>query len=208
MTMTPFVPLSEGFLLGFGLIIGIGPQNSFIMQQCIKRRFVLLVAVLTSLIDGVLILLGVGGAGAYVARTPVLLGLMTLVGAGFLFHYGFRSLRTALRHRALTTVTCESTLTRRSLIVGLLTVSLLNPSTYLDTLFVIGGSAARYSDSLILFFALGTFIASATWFFGLSFGAARFSGVFHSRGLMRLLDAVSGVIMWFIASRLVMHAFG
>ena len=209
MTMTSFLPLSEGFLLGIGLIIGIGPQNSFILQQCMKRRFVLLIAVLTSLIDVVLIFLGAGGAGAYFARTPVLLWVMAVLGATFLFGYGFKSFKAVFKPRVTTLhVTKKQHLNRRGIILGLLAVSLLNPSTYLDAMFVIGGSAARYSDSLRVFFTAGAVLASIAWFFGLSFGAARFAELFHSPLVVRLIEVLSGIIMWLIASRLLLHTFG
>ncbi|MDP6730027.1 MAG: LysE family transporter, partial [SAR324 cluster bacterium] len=53
--MTPFV---EGLALGASLIIAIGAQNAFVIQQGILREHVFLVASVCTLVDAVLISLG------------------------------------------------------------------------------------------------------------------------------------------------------
>jgi L-lysine exporter family protein LysE/ArgO len=84
-------------------------------------------------------------------------------------------------------------------------VSLLNPITYLDTLFVIGSNAARYSYSVRIFFVIGATVASFIWFFGLAFGAARLSKFLRRPAVLRLIDGFSSLIMWLIAGRLALH---
>ena len=202
------IPFGEGFLLGMGLIIGIGPQNSFILQQAIRKQFIFLMVVLASLIDIGLIMFGAGGAASFFADSPILIDLITWAGVSFLAVYGWKAFKSALfPQKLLKKPEAKANLSRRAVIMGILAVSLLNPSTYLDTMFVIGGSAANYDASLRGFFTIGASAASVIWFFSLCFGATKFSKVLANPIALRLIDFISGIIMWLIAIRLVLHLF-
>lgn len=202
------IPLSEGFLLGMGLIVGIGPQNSFILQQAIRKQFVLLMVILASLIDIALIVFGAGGAASFFANSPMLVDLITWAGIGFLAVYGWKAFHSAFfPDKQAETPELKTKLSRRAVIMGILAVSLLNPSTYLDTMFIIGGSAVNYDASLRGFFTFGASAASILWFFSLTVGASRFSKLLSNPAALRVIDFSSGLIMWFIASRLVIPLF-
>jgi L-lysine exporter family protein LysE/ArgO len=204
------VPFGEGFLLGIGLIVGIGPQNAFILQQGLRRRFVFTVALLASMIDAALIALGTAGVGQVFVSAPLLLRVTVAAGSLFLLVYGWRAFASALRPSPLAALapTQRGTLRRRGVVLAVLAVSLLNPSTYLDTLLIIGGSAARYGDALLFVFAAGAALASICWFFALAFGAARLGRALQSPVAARALDAFSGAVMWFVAARLLLELGG
>ena len=53
----------RGFGLSAGLIIAIGAQNAFVLQQGIRRRHVLPVVLICGLTDALLEFLGVAGIG-------------------------------------------------------------------------------------------------------------------------------------------------
>lgn len=200
------IPMGEGFLLGLGLIMGIGPQNSFILQNALRRQYVFLMIVLASFIDIFLIGLGVGGAASFITQSKTLFSTISLTGAVFLLGYGWRSFKSALKpDPPLTQSGQRGTLECKTIVMGIFAVSLLNPSTYLDTMFLIGGNAARYDEPLRLFFALGASIASVVWFFMLACGAANFSKWLARPWITRMIDGFSGLIMWFLALRLLLH---
>lgn len=206
MAAQAIIPLGEGFLLGLGLIVGFGPQNSFILQQGTKREYVLLIALLASLIDLVLIALGVGGAASFFEGMPLLIALMTCFGICFLTAYGFKSFKSAFSHsRVKTNVLAVGRLGPKEVVLAVLAVSLLNPSTYLDAMFVIGSSALSYTESLRVFFAVGAAVASFVWFFALAFGAAKLSKTLKSPLVARSIDGFSAVIMWALAARLLLN---
>jgi L-lysine exporter family protein LysE/ArgO len=202
-----FAPLGEGFLLGLGLIIGFGPQNSFILQQGLRREFIFTVALLASLIDLVLITLGAVGVGGLFVRQPAMVQIITWASALFLLGYGWRSFRCALNPLAQTRCRPRASSERSAVVMTVLAVSLLNPSAYLDTLLIIGGGVVRYEPSLKLCYASGAILASVVWFFTLAFSAARLGEVLSNKTVLRLIDALSGVMMWFIAARLLLHTF-
>ena len=96
-------PFLEGFGLGATLIIAIGAQNAFVLRQGLLRQYVFITALICFLCDVTLITLGVAGLGVVIEAAPVLLQIMTWGGAGFLFIYGLRSFRNALKPQSLDT---------------------------------------------------------------------------------------------------------
>ena len=51
--------LIQGFIISATLIIAIGPQNLFVINQGLKRSFVFTVVIFCSLSDSILIILGI-----------------------------------------------------------------------------------------------------------------------------------------------------
>jgi L-lysine exporter family protein LysE/ArgO len=198
------VTLSEGFLLGAGLIVGVGPQNTLILRLGLRRQHLLLIVVLCTLIDTWFISLSTLGLGALL-KSQTLVQLLTYAGVTFLFIYGARSFREAFSpavHQR------EDFLSgRKQVIFALLAVSLLNPSVYLDTLVLIGSNAVRYQADLRFWFALGAGLASLLWFCSLSYGSAFLAPLLKQPRLSRFIDCLSGLILWFIAIRLVLDTF-
>jgi L-lysine exporter family protein LysE/ArgO len=205
MTLSYTATLLEGFLLGVGLIVGIGPQNTFVLRQSLSRQHLFVMVALCVLLDALLLVLGVYGLGELVKGLKVLSYLLTLAGAIFLLYYVFRSFRSVFKAGTLST---EATFikSRRSVIVTLLATSLLNPSLYLDTLFVVGGTATHLGGSRLVF-VVGAILASLVWFASLSYGAALLAPLFKHPLTLRLLDTLSGCVMGFMAYRLFQQVF-
>ena len=53
--------LLTGFFLGLSLIIAIGAQNAFVLRQGVLRQHVFFIALLCSIADTLLIILGITG---------------------------------------------------------------------------------------------------------------------------------------------------
>jgi L-lysine exporter family protein LysE/ArgO len=71
------LPLIEGFFFSAGLIVGIGPRNTLILRQGLRRQHLLLIVLLCTLVDAGLITLGTVGVGALI-QNEWLIKLMTL----------------------------------------------------------------------------------------------------------------------------------
>src|SRR5262249_335125 len=140
-----WLPLLQGFGLGASLIIAIGAQNAFVLQQGLKRLHVFMTATICTLCDALLITLGVAGLGVIVTQIPALNMLATWGGAAFLLYYGFRSFRSALQTSALDAERMgRQAATLRATVLTVLAVSLLNPHVYLDTVVLVGSVGAHY----------------------------------------------------------------
>jgi L-lysine exporter family protein LysE/ArgO len=197
----------EGFGLGATLIIAIGAQNAFVLRQGLLRKHVFITALICFLCDVTLITLGVAGLGAVIEAAPVLLKIMTWGGATFLFIYGLRSFRNALKPQKLVTEDYgdKTGTSVRATVLAVLAFSLLNPHVYLDTVILLGGLGARHPAAERPSFIVGATTASLIWFFGLAYGATLLTPLFRKPVTWRVLDVLIGCVMWLIAARLVFY---
>ncbi len=188
--------LLKGFALCASLIIAFGPQNLFILQQGLRRQYLLTTAILCTFGDFILIGFSVGGFGTLIAANPAVLLAMTLIGSLFLSAYGVRSLCAGLRpNGSACNITRAGPATLQGAAVLCLGFSFLNPAAYVDTLLMIGAASGHYPPNERLIFGAGAVLASAIWFFSLTYAASRLSPIFQHPVSWRFLNGISGCMM-------------
>ncbi len=200
------MPFFQGMGAGGGLIVAIGAQNAFVLSQGVRRNYILTVALICSLCDAILIVAGVSGIGNVVASHPALERGAALGGAVFLFGYGLKAFRSAIRGGSLTTQGCEHS-SLGGVVLATLAVTLLNPHVYLDTVILLGSISGQFSDSGRYVFGLGAVIASFLWFFSLSLGGRLLAPIFRQPSAWRVLDGLVGFVMWTIGTSLILNLF-
>lgn len=201
------VVMLQGFTLGASLIMPIGAQNAYVLRQGLRRERHLWVAGLCLLCDGLLISLGVFGGGQVLASLPWLKLALTLGGSVFLLAYGGQSLRRAWRN-ASARLDLQGAAGDKAILLTTLGVTLLNPHVYLDTVMILGSMAAQWPPEVLPAFALGAVLASSVWFFGLALLAARLAPWLSHPQVPRGIDALVGLIMLGLGSRLLLGLFG
>jgi len=194
----------EGFITGAALIIAIGAQNAFVLRQGIIRNHVFAVTLICILIDASLIAVGVGGFGAILTQNQILLISAKWGGAGFLIYYGFLSFRAMLKNEALEIDLEGKKLSLKAAMVTVLALSLLNPHVYLDTVVLLGTIGAQELLEHRPFFVAGAIVASVLWFAALGYGARFLQPFFRKPSAWKILDFITGIIMWMIAISLVL----
>ncbi|YCH29907.1 arginine exporter ArgO [Erwinia sp. D4-22] len=192
----------QGFALGVALILPLGPQNAFVLNQGIRQQYHLMTAALCTLSDIILISAGVFGGSALLNQSPLLLNLVTWGGVAFLLWYGWGALRTALSVDISLASTQLKQQSRWRIIATLVAVTWLNPHVYLDTFVVLGSLGGQLPAEARRWFALGTASASFIWFFSLALLAAWLSPRLNTVGAQRIINLFVGVVMWFIALKL------
>ena len=197
------VPVIEGFVLSAGLIAGVGPQNTLVLRQGLRRQHLLLMVALCTLLDACLIGLGTVGVGAWL-QGELLTRSLTCAGVVVLLVYGAGSLRAGFMPAAELNVAADHP-TRRQVITALLAASLFNPSVYIDTVLLIGGSASHHHADQRGWFAAGAMAASLIWFSGLSYGSALVAPLLGQPRVLRGVNLLSGGLLWFMAFRLAGH---
>ena len=198
------IPFLEGIALGASLIIAIGPQNAFVIQQGILRQHVFLAAFVCTLVDVVLIIVGAAGFGTLIAIIPSLKTYFLWGGILFLMGYGTLSLISSFKDPGSEDSLGKnesgySTKINRKSIIITAGFSLLNPHVYLDTVILLGGLAAQYEIPERNYFAFGAIMASVVWFYGIGYGATLVAPWFESSRGKRILDLVIAMIMFVLA---------
>ncbi|MFI5585646.1 LysE/ArgO family amino acid transporter [Amycolatopsis sp. NPDC051758] len=193
--------LVAGFGTGLSLIIAIGSQNAFLLQQGLRGGAVAPLVVICAVSDLVLIGLGVSGIGVVLKQWPTAIGVVAAGGGLFLLGYGALAARRAFRPSVMT-VGEERTPLRKA-VLACFAFTWLNPHVYLDTVLLLGSVAVAHGDGRWLF-GLGACIASAVWFSALGFGARRLAGVFARPAAWRVLDVLIAVIMTALGASLLL----
>ena len=91
--------LLAGLGLGLSLIIAIGAQNLFVLRQGLRREHVFAVALICTVSDAALIVVGVSGIGLVLHAVPWLVEVVRWAGAAFLLVYGLLAARRAWHPR-------------------------------------------------------------------------------------------------------------
>ena len=192
--------LWEGLALGSALIIAIGPQNAMVLRQGLVRQHVFAVCTVCFLADALLIALGAGGLGTAFRADPLILKTVAWAGTAFLLFFAFQAFSRAVHPQALTAgAGAGTTKSLGAAISTTLAVTFLNPHVYLDTVLLLGGVAARFDGAERIMFASGAALASLLWFYGLGYGAARWSRFVSRSQTWRAIDIGIGLIMGLLA---------
>ena len=196
--------LLQGFGLGASMIIPIGAQNAYVLNQGIKRNHHLTTATICSVLDVIFISLGIFGGGAVLSQNETLLTVVTLGGIAFLTFYGLLSLKSAM-HTNRTSESKHQVVERgrRAVILGALAVTVLNPHLYLDTVVILGSIGGQFEGQDRISFAFGTIMASFVWFYTLSIGAAKLGPTLSRPRVKQGIDIVVAVMMFTIALMLI-----
>lgn len=195
----------SGFSVAAGLIVGIGPQNAFVLKQGIARQQTLAIVTVCVLCDIALISLGVAGLGQWIANWPAFISIATWGGAAFLLAYGLRAFKAAWRPPQFDTTQTATAATLRQAVLAALAFTLLNPYVYLDTVILMGSVSARFDDAARWSYWLGCITASSLWFILLGAFASRLGPLFAKPISWRVLDSLIGVIMCATAAHLVFN---
>lgn len=196
--MTHFLP---GLLMGLALIVAIGAQNAYVLRVGLTRRHVGVVVAICAISDLVLVAAGVAGVGALVQDHPMLVTVVTWLGAAYLVWFGVHSLLRARRPEALDPAGAP-VVSLRTVATTALALTWLNPHVYLDTVLMLGSVAASHGEHR-WWFGAGAMTASVLWFTALGYGARSLGRLAARPQTWRVLDLVIGVTMIALAIKLV-----
>ncbi|QHQ18359.1 arginine exporter ArgO [Pectobacterium parmentieri] len=202
-----FAVFLQGVLLGAAMILPLGPQNAFVMNQGIRRQYHLMVALLCAVSDMVLITAGIFGGSALLSQSSLLLGAVTWGGVAFLLCFGWGAIKTAFSKNIALASAEVMKQSRWRIIATMLAVTWLNPHVYLDTFVVLGSLGSQFTEDDRSWFALGTITASFTWFFALALLAAWLAPWLNTPRVQRVINVFVGVVMWGIALQLARHGW-
>lgn len=195
-----------GFATAFALILAIGAQNAFVLRQGLLKAHVFPLCLLCAVSDALLITAGVAGFGALVTIWPGFPTAMAILGAGFLVAYGATRLIAAAKGDYAMTLSGTSAGLAATLATGA-AFTWLNPHVYLDTLGLIGAVSTSYPGLMEkMAFGLGAVTSSFVFFFGLGYGSRLLAPVMTSARAWARLDLLIGLVMWALATKLVLGA--
>ena len=159
-----------GFLTGLSLILAIGAQNIFVIEQGLKKQYIFLVCLICSISDLLLIFLGIF-LFQYLNNyfTPTVELIFNILLLIFLLHFIWGKIRTKVSETSFSIDNKTNNLS--SILVKTLGFTFLNPHVYSDTVFFLGNFSKNLNQVDKYYFGAGAAISSLLFFFytGISF---------------------------------------
>ena len=190
MSISDFI---QGFIIGSSLIIAIGPQNLFVINQGLKKNFVFIVVLICSLSDSLLIICGIYLSNNILSLNTSLITIMKLIGGIWLILYGINKIKNSRQHEINSNGFNESSFSK--VIVTTLAITYANPHVYLDTVILLGSISINFDNKL--YFGLGAIFASFIFFFSLGYFSNFLSRYIKSPKVWFYVDKTMGLLMLF-----------
>ena len=153
-----------GFFTGLSLILAIGAQNIFVIEQGLKKQYIFLVCIVCSISDLILIFLGIFLFHYFTqyfnSTIELVFNILLLI---FLLHFIYSKIRTYNSSINFNSETKE--ISKFNILLKTLGFTYLNPHVYSDTVFFLGNFSKNFLINQKILFGLGASISSFLFFF-------------------------------------------
>tara|TARA_B110000263_G_scaffold9503_1_gene8075 strand:- start:141 stop:758 length:618 start_codon:yes stop_codon:yes gene_type:complete len=187
-----------GFFTGLSLILAIGAQNIFVIEQGLKKQYVFIVCLICSISDLLLIFLGIflfQYFSQYFNQTVELIfNILLLI---FLAYFIFSKI--SAKKKKIDFKKQKKNLSLKSIIFKTLAFTYLNPHVYSDTVFFLGNFSKNFLIEQKYYFGIGASIASFLFFFTLGYLSKYLSVYIKSHNIWRKINIFIISFMSFIA---------
>ena len=160
--------ISLGFFTGFSLILAIGAQNIFVIEQGLKKQHIFLVCLICSISDLILIFFGIFlfeyFKDYFSITIELILNILLFV---FLVYFIIGKIKFKYKETDFDIVKDNSSL--KNIILKTLGFTYLNPHVYSDTVFFLGNFSKNFFINHKYLFGLGASISSFIFFFALGY---------------------------------------
>ena len=187
-----------GFFTGLSLILAIGAQNIFVIEQGLKRQYIFLVCLICSISDLILIFLGIFlfqyFGNFFNSTIELILNILLFI---FLAHFIYGKISIQMNKINFNHEIKSISLT--GIITKTLAFTYLNPHVYSDTVFFLG----NFSKNLLIidkyYFGIGAAISSFIFFFSIGYMSKYLSKYLQSQRVWKKINLFIIVFMSILA---------
>ena len=183
----------QGLIIGFSLIIAIGPQNLFVIHQGLKKRYIFTVCLICSVSDTLLIIIGIILSVYLSTISPKFVYILKLTGSIWLIAYGLLKIVSSIKNKEITYNKNSEKFSNTILIA--LAFTFLNPHVYLDTIILIGSISLNFNSKIS--FGTGVILSSFVFFFSLGYFSKYISRFINNNKGWIIIDNFFGILMIF-----------
>ena len=153
-----------GFFIGLSLILAIGAQNIFVIEQGLKKQHVFLVCIVCSVSDLILIFLGISLFYFFQQYFNIFLELtLNILLIIFLIYFIYSKIKSFRIKVSFDSDRNE--ISSIGIFFKTLGFTYLNPHVYSDTVFFLGNFSKNFLIKEKIFFGIGASTASFIFFF-------------------------------------------
>ena len=187
-----------GFLTGLSLILAIGAQNIFVIEQGLKKQYIFLVCIICSISDFLLIFLGIFlfqyFGNFFNSTIEFILNILLFI---FLVHFIYGKI--SIQKNKIDFNQEVKSISLIGIITKTLAFTYLNPHVYSDTVFFLG----NFSKNLLItdkyYFGIGASIASFLFFFLIGYLSKLLSKYLQSKLIWKRINLFIILFMSIIA---------
>ena len=163
-----------GFITGLSLILAIGAQNIFVIEQGLKKQYVFLVCIICSLSDLLLIFLGITLFHLFHQYFNLFVELtLNILLIIFLIYFVFSKIKSISGNISFNREVKD--ISKIEISLKTLGFTYLNAHVYSDTVFFLGNFSKNFLLDEKIYFGIGASIASFIFFFLLGYLSTYFS---------------------------------
>ena len=156
-----------GFLTGGSLILAIGPQNIFVIEQGLKRNYIFIITTICAFSDVLLIFIGVFVYQFFSLISWEVEIFLNIILVLFLLKFIWDKLKEVNNKFNIDKIKKSQNL--KSVILKTLGFTYLNPHVYSDTVFILGNISKNFFLQEKIYFAVGASSASVLFFYCLGY---------------------------------------
>ena len=195
-----------GFFTGLSLILVIGGQNVFIIEQGLKKQYIFLVCLICSISDLLLIFLGIFlfeyFRNFFTDNVELIFNILLLV---FLVYFIITKIK--IQYNKININFENNATSLKNTIIKTLGFTYLNPHVYSDTVFFLGNFSKNFLISQKYYFGVGASIASFLFFFCLGYLSKLLSKYLQNQIIWKFINSFIVVFMSILASYVLLDIF-
>ena len=153
-----------GFFTGLSLILAIGTQNIFVIEQGLKKQHIFLVCLICSLSDLILIFLGIFLFHYFIqyfnSTIELIFNILLII---FLLHFIYSKIK--VYNSSINFNTDTKNISKLNILFKTLGFTYLNHHVYSDTVFFLGNFSKNFLINDKILFGVGASVASFLFFF-------------------------------------------
>ena len=185
-----------GFFTGLSLILAIGAQNIFVIEQGLKKQYIFLVCLICSISDLILIFLGIFlfhyFSQFFNLTAELIFNILLLI---FLAYFIYTKIRDYKKNRIVDFDKDKKKTSVISIIIKTLGFTYLNPHVYSDTVFFLGNFSKGFSIEQKIYFGTGASISSFLFFFTIGYLSKYLSKYLTNEKIWKIINLFIIVFM-------------
>ena len=186
-----------GFFTGLSLILAIGAQNVFVIEQGLKKQFVFLVCLVCSVSDLILIFVGIFLFHFFNQFfNPIVEFIFNLLLVIFLIHFIYSKIKA--HYKEVNFQSSIRPISKLNIFLKTLGFTYLNPHVYSDTVFILGNFSKNYFLNQKIAFGIGASLASFLFFFTLGYLSNYLSKYANDKRIWQIINIFIIAFMSFL----------
>ena len=186
-----------GFFTGLSLILAIGAQNIFVIEQGLKKQHVFLVCLICSISDLILIFLGIFLFHYFIqyfnSTIELIFNILLII---FLIHFIYSKIK--VFNSSIDFNSNTKDISKFNILLKTLGFTYLNPHVYSDTVFFLGNFSKNFLINQKFLFGLGASIASFLFFFLIGYLSKFLSKYAQSQKIWKVINIFIITFMSFL----------